>query len=169
MANAGFAMRLCKSAQLTTTRISYFPCRSTTLSPSAVVIRRSSSSGYSTTDTSSLPKVARPSMWNSMIPKFLRKDGFKTATSTSKEWNPASYFILIFLLIGSQAIRLIALQTEVKNYTRKADAKIALLREVIERVQKGEDVDVERMLGTGDEVKEREWEEGAINISILGL
>lgn len=103
-----------------------------------------------------------------MIPKFLRKDGFKTATSTSKEWNPASYFILIFLLIGSQAIRLIALQTEVKNYTRKADAKIALLREVIERVQKGEDVDVERILGTGDEVKEREWEEGAINISILG-
>lgn len=34
-----------------------------------------------------------------------------------------------------------------------------MLREVIERVQNGEDVDVERVLGTGDEASEREWAE----------
>lgn len=43
---------------------------------------------------------------------------------------------------------------------RRADAKIGLLREVIERIQKGEKVDVEGLLGTGDERREREWEEG---------
>lgn len=34
-----------------------------------------------------------------------------------------------------------------------------MLREVIERVQNGEDVDVEKVLGTGDEASEREWME----------
>lgn len=37
--------------------------------------------------------------------------------------------------------------------------KIGLLREVIERVQRGEEVDVERVLGTGDKESEREWED----------
>lgn len=52
------------------------------------------------------------------------------------------------------------LKREMANYSRKADAKIALLREVIGRVQKGEDVDVERLLGTGDEKEEKEWADG---------
>lgn len=52
------------------------------------------------------------------------------------------------------------LRNDHANYTRSADAKIRLLKEVIERIQKGEDVDVKRLLGTGDEAKEREWEEG---------
>ena len=55
---------------------------------------------------------------------------------------------------------MIVLRNEFINFSRKADAKIGLLKEVIERVQKGEDVDVEGLLGTGNEEKEREWEEG---------
>lgn len=43
---------------------------------------------------------------------------------------------------------------------RKAEAKIGVLREVIERVQRGEDVRVEEVLGTGDGVSEGEWAEG---------
>jgi hypothetical protein len=43
---------------------------------------------------------------------------------------------------------------------RKADSRIAVLREVIERLGRGEDVDVEAMLGTGDEKAEKDWEEG---------
>lgn len=43
---------------------------------------------------------------------------------------------------------------------RRAEAKIGLLREVIERVQRGENVDVEGALGTGDPEAEREWAEG---------
>lgn len=34
-----------------------------------------------------------------------------------------------------------------------------MLREVIERVQSGEEVDVEKVLGTGDEKAEQEWAE----------
>lgn len=50
-------------------------------------------------------------------------------------------------------------QNEHNTFMRKAELKIAKLREVIEKLQKGEDVDVEKVLGTGDEVQELEWEE----------
>ena len=42
---------------------------------------------------------------------------------------------------------------------RKADLKLAKLREVVEKLQRGEEVDVEKALGTGDELQEREWED----------
>ncbi|KAI9707444.1 MAG: hypothetical protein M1836_000405 [Candelina mexicana] len=54
---------------------------------------------------------------------------------------------------------MIALRNEFLNFSRKADAKIGLLKEVIKRVQRGEDVDVEGLLGTGDSEKEKEWED----------
>ncbi|KAA8646981.1 hypothetical protein EYZ11_000145 [Aspergillus tanneri] len=108
-----------------------------------------------------IPRLAQRSVWTSMIPKFLRNRSAKDASDTpkSKEWNPASFYIIIFILIGSQAIRMIALKNDYKAYTRTTDAKILLLREVIERVKNGEKVDVEKLLGTGDAGKEREWEE----------
>ncbi len=55
---------------------------------------------------------------------------------------------------------MIALRSESASFTRRADVRIALLREVIERVQRGEKVDVEALLGTGNEERERDWEEG---------
>ena len=111
----------------------------------------------------SLPRAAQPSIWHSIIPKALRSSRQSTETSkrqTKREWNPATFFIMIFLLIGSNAIQMIALRNEYLAFSRKAEAKIGLLKEVIERVQKGEDVDVEGLLGTGDKEQEREWEEG---------
>lgn len=57
---------------------------------------------------------------------------------------------------------MIALKNDYAAYTRTTDAKILLLREIIEKVKAGEKVDVERLLGTGDEAKEREWEEGSL-------
>ena len=78
----------------------------------------------------------------------------------SKEWNPYTFFIIMFLLIGSNAINLIALRNDFASFSRKADANIALLKEAIERVKAGEDVDVEKLLGTGDAKREQEWEEG---------
>jgi len=54
---------------------------------------------------------------------------------------------------------MIALKNDFRNFSRKADAKIGLLREVLERVQRGEDVDVKGLLGTGNEEQEKEWEE----------
>lgn len=55
---------------------------------------------------------------------------------------------------------MIVLRNDVITFSRKAEVKIGLLKEIIGRVQKGEDVDVEGLLGTGNEDQEREWEEG---------
>lgn len=108
-----------------------------------------------------MPKIAQASTWQSIIPRFFRGGGSNTSPKTrSKEWNPATFYVVIWTLIGSQAIQMLVLRKDFENYTRKADAKIRLLREVIQKVNNGETVDVERLLGTGDEVKEREWEEG---------
>jgi len=120
----------------------------------------------SSASTGSFPRVAQPSLWQSIIPKFLRRKPPPAASvaksPASRDWNPATFFIVIFLLIGSQAIQIIALRNELITYTRKADAKISLLKEVIERVQKGEDVDVQGLLGTGNKAMEKEWEEGKL-------
>ena len=45
------------------------------------------------------------------------------------------------------------------SFSRKTDAKLALLREVVQKVKNGEEVDVKRALGTGDPKAEAEWEE----------
>ena len=58
------------------------------------------------------------------------------------------------------SIQMIALKNTHAAFERRASAKIGLLREVIERIQKGEEVDVEGLLGTGDAKREKEWEEG---------
>ncbi|KAJ5100244.1 hypothetical protein N7456_006296 [Penicillium angulare] len=119
------------------------------------------STRHASSHSKSLPKIADASVWTSMIPRFIRerKSKSKSGEKKSKEWNPATFYIVMFTLIGSQAIRMLTLKNSYATYTRAADAKIELLREVIERVQSGEKVDVERLLGTGDEGKEREWED----------
>ncbi|KAL2218612.1 hypothetical protein M432DRAFT_379225 [Thermoascus aurantiacus ATCC 26904] len=112
--------------------------------------------------SSNLPKIVQPSIWTSIIPKFMRNRGPRDPrkeSPKSKEWNPATFFIMIFLLIGSQAIQILILKNDWATYSRRADAKVQLLKEVIERIKNGEKVDVEKLLGTGDEAKEREWEE----------
>lgn len=94
-----------------------------------------------------------------MIPRFIR-DRKSRGTKKTKEWNPATFYIVMFTLIGSQAIRMLSLKNSYATYTRTTDAKIELLKGVIERIQSGEKVDVEKLLGTGDNAQEREWEEG---------
>ena len=55
---------------------------------------------------------------------------------------------------------MLTLRNEYSSFNRKADQKIALLKEVLDKVQRGEKVDVEKVLGTGDEDQEKEWEDG---------
>lgn len=57
---------------------------------------------------------------------------------------------------------MIALRNEFTAFTRRADAKIGLLKEIIGRIQNGEEVDVEGLLGTGNKKREQEWEEGIV-------
>ncbi|KAJ5908038.1 hypothetical protein N7495_000720 [Penicillium taxi] len=108
--------------------------------------------------SNSLPKIANTSVWTSMIPRFIL-DRKSRKVKPSKEWNPATFYIVIFILIGSQAIRMLTLKNSYAAYTRSTDAKIELLKEVIGRIKNGENIDVEKLLGTGDEAKEKEWEE----------
>jgi Family of unknown function (DUF5321) len=123
-------------------------CRSLYSTP----IRRSPPTEYS--------DAPQPSVWTSLVPKAWRnRDKNAPKKPRSKEWNPATFYIVIFLLIGSNAINMIKLKNEFELFSRRADAKIGLLKEVIQRVQNGEDVDVEGLLGTGDKAKEKEWEE----------
>ena len=131
--------------------------------PGYVRITARTASRFSST-SDQLPRVADPSVWHSAIPRFVREWKITSSVSSKKtkstEWNPATFFIVIFLLIGSNAINLISLRNDFTTFSRRTDAKIGLLREVIQRVQKGEDVDVEGLLGTGDPEKEKEWEDG---------
>ena len=105
----------------------------------------------------STPRVLQPSFWASMIPKPLRS---RPENPRPKEWNPATPYIILGLLVGSQAIQILWLKQERSHQLRKAEAKIGILKEVIERVQRGEDVPVEELLGTGNATDEREWAEG---------
>lgn len=123
---------------------------------------------YSSTSTSSwrdrLPLIIRPSFWKSMIPKPLREIEEEKRRKNPKrnEWNPATYFILIFLLIGSNAIHFVNLKRKYAIDSRQADNKILLLREVLRKLQNREEVDVEKVLGSGDPLSEKEWDDGAI-------
>ncbi|KAL4918000.1 hypothetical protein BDW62DRAFT_74443 [Aspergillus aurantiobrunneus] len=156
-----------KPIRLRTPFLSSTPLRTQTGRAQPPAIPRSTQhrKPYSTR-SDSLPKIVRPSFWASMIPKPLRSrfssPSSRQSTSSapkSQEWNPASFYIIIFILIGSQAIRMVALKNEYRGYVRSAEAKIRLLNELIGKVKRGEEVDVERMLGTGDQRVEREWED----------
>ena len=57
---------------------------------------------------------------------------------------------------------MIALRRDYLNFSRQAEQKIGKLKEVIEAINQGKDVDVEEMLGTGDPEREKEWEEGEL-------
>ncbi|KAF2651507.1 hypothetical protein K491DRAFT_606743 [Lophiostoma macrostomum CBS 122681] len=109
----------------------------------------------------SLPRIIQPSFWAEQIPKPLRTNPFRrdAISPTPKDWNPATSYIILGLLVGSQAIQILWLKRDREHFVRKAEAKIGVLREVIESVQNGESVDVEKVLGTGDSAAEREWKE----------
>ncbi|GAB7358389.1 hypothetical protein MBLNU230_g2458t1 [Neophaeotheca triangularis] len=111
---------------------------------------------------SRLPAVATPSFWSSLVPKAFRSSNRAARDNESprsKEWNPYTIFIVLGILVGGNAIQLIALRKEMLNFSRKTDAKLSLLREVVQRVKAGEEVDVAGLLGTGDPKQEQEWEE----------
>ncbi|KAK7970261.1 hypothetical protein PG996_001305 [Apiospora saccharicola] len=114
---------------------------------------------------SSAPTIAQPSFWKSLVPKPFRRrnepavDWGVPKKPRSKEWNPATFFIIMFLFIGSMSIQMIALRRDFNTFTRRAETRIGVLREVIEKLQRGEHVDVEKALGTGDAEREKEWEE----------
>lgn len=156
--SAPFTFSMRPFAQKTTTiaRSQCLVCATTTA-------RRAYAASAAITDRRNLPRVIQPSLWQNMVPKHFRsknKRPFTWKEWRAKPWNPASVWIAFGLVVGSNAINTLVLRRDIADFTRKADAKIALLREVLEKVQRGEEVDVERILGTGREESEKDWDEG---------
>ncbi|KAK2025807.1 hypothetical protein LX32DRAFT_596008 [Colletotrichum zoysiae] len=119
-----------------------------------------------TRHSSSLPTVAQLDFWKSLIPKPFRSEKLtddpmikRVKSKRKKEWNPATFYIVIFLLIGSMSINMLSTKQAFEAFSRQADVRISVLKEVVEKLQRGETVDVEKALGTGDPQKELEWEE----------
>jgi hypothetical protein len=101
-----------------------------------------------------------------MIPKPFKN---RSEQAASREWNPMTSYIILGLLVGSQAIQILWLKQDRGHSLRKAEAKIGLLKEVIERVQRGEDVPVESMLGTGNTESEKEWAESMLDRKLIPM
>ncbi|CZT20447.1 uncharacterized protein RCC_06307 [Ramularia collo-cygni] len=116
---------------------------------------------------SRLPHVASPSFWKSLIPRPFRRPADATEAAErsarrsagAEERRTGIIFLILGIVVGSNAINIIAIRRDMLNFTRQTDAKLELLREVIQKVKNGEDVDVKRALGTGDPEQEKEWEQ----------
>lgn len=122
-----------------------------------------------TISTSQLPRIAQPTFWASLTPQFLRRSrngASKPELLRRFLENPNTPVLSLALLVGSQAINTLKLKNEMTETERKTEAKISLLKRVIERIQSGEDVDVEKELGTGDPVAEEEWLDGESKLMI---
>ncbi|KAG5933757.1 hypothetical protein E4U60_004279 [Claviceps pazoutovae] len=105
--------------------------------------------------------VADPAFWKSLIPKPFRKENRKHGKGKkSKEWNPATFFINMFILIGSMPIQMIALRKQSKEYDRQSSLKIARLHETLRRLRNGGEADGDEILGGADEAqKDLDWAE----------
>lgn len=103
----------------------------------------------------------------SLIPRFLRRKtdeekALAKATLTREALETrrtGSTIAILGLLVGSFAINVISLRREMTTYSRNTETKLELLREVVKRVKAGEQIDVKKLLGTGDRAIEQEWEE----------
>lgn len=119
--------------------------------------------------TAALPRVAQPELWQSIIPKAFRRSSQDPKTGPSKRGafgrfvrHPSTSLILLAIFCGSQSIQLIALKSETESKKQLVERKLATLREVIDKVQNGEAINVREALGTGDPEMEKEWEDGKL-------
>lgn len=67
------------------------------------------------------------------------------------------------------SIQMIAVRNSFDRFMRQSEARITSLRDVVEKIQRGETVDVEKALGTGDPAKESDWEESKGSASKASL
>ncbi|RPB27723.1 hypothetical protein L211DRAFT_779699 [Terfezia boudieri ATCC MYA-4762] len=117
----------------------------------------SQSTTTASTKSQLLPRFLQPDQIKSFLPSFSFQRS--TAPKQKKEWNPYTFFIWAFLLVGSQGINMIALKHDHRDFMRRAGSRIDLLREVIEKIERGEEVDVSKMLGARVESEEKGWED----------
>ncbi|BFZ60626.1 hypothetical protein YB2330_001666 [Saitoella coloradoensis] len=78
--------------------------------------------------------------------------------------HPSTPFIILWGIVGSQAIHLITIRNFHKDLTAKGNARISALRDVLERLKQGEEIDVKKELGAGVQHAEQEWTDILKNI-----
>lgn len=113
--------------------------------------------------SSSQPHVFQLSFWKSLIPPFLRNSNASIGP-LAKAWNPATFYIFASLIIGSNSVNMIIMARDFQVSKRQSQARIDTLREVLERLQRGEAVNTREILGTGDPVHEKEWKNGIYKV-----
>jgi hypothetical protein len=119
----------------------------------------------SSTATAHLPRFAQPNLWSSLVPRFLRRSHEQPESipnsSRFRLWlrNPSTFLIALAMFTGSQAIQVMQLRSDAEERRQTAQRRIDTLREVIDKVQRGEEVDLRKELGTGNPQAEKEWQD----------
>ena len=126
--------------------------------PQSLTLRHGQAFRYSSAAPATVVDVG---FWKSLIPKPLRRGKRKGLKSkATKEWNPATFFIVMFLFIGSMSIQMIALRNQTERYVRQSSVRLGQLRDALKKMRRGEAVDVEKLLSAAEAPKEADWEEG---------
>ena len=68
--------------------------------------------------------------------------------------------ILLLASFANSAAIILSYKSQKREITWKAKERIQTLRETIEKVRKGEEIDIRAALGTGDPEMEKRWTEG---------
>lgn len=107
---------------------------------------------------SRVPQLVKPSLWQILLPKVWRRDS--VTTTVQSDGTNTVFLVLIFIAIGSQAMQLADVRRDMLELTLMTNSKLTLLKDVIARIGRGEEVDVGKVLGTSHPRPEIEWEEG---------
>ncbi|KAG5518189.1 hypothetical protein PMAC_003375 [Pneumocystis sp. 'macacae'] len=92
--------------------------------------------------------------WNRYMMTHTKKEESKLIKQPR---NSNIMFVVLLTVLGSQAIHVLSIKQEFNEFETQIDTKISLLRDIIDRIQRGEDVDVSKELGTGVKKQEKEW------------
>lgn len=88
------------------------------------------------------------SLWKSLIPKPLRNLAISpTHIRICSQPDPMTFYILMFLLIGSMSIHLITLRKAMDHFESQSYVQIEAMKELIEKLRNGQTVGAETSLG----------------------
>lgn len=111
-----------------------------------------------------IPKAIRERNSRPKQPKQPKPKTAPEAKAGDTDWSPQTFYIIALLIIGSNAMKLVSERQTAAAYSRNTKARIGILKDAIERVHRGEKVDLKRIFGTGNEQDEEEWEEGMLKV-----
>jgi hypothetical protein len=115
-----------------------------------------------------LPMILQPEMLKMFVPPVWKKtyQAYKERDKAKK--NPATKYVWLTVFASSGLIHLYNVRRDIDIFNSFSNRKIEQLRDVVEAIQRGEEVDVEGILGTGLPEQELEWAEGTVSFFYVG-